>query len=144
MSSPNQCPKFLQPPATAAMFVNSVRFVSLVLSLMGALMDTMRRTRRYHQLTQWRYPPPSPRTHSRYFARGADRFHISKLVEALPALLLISALLFFSGLIVFAFRGNIIVACITVTIIAFCVFKNILTLARLIIHDCPYQTPFNY
>ena len=133
------------PPA-AAVFVNSVWFVSLVLSLMCALMATMLQqwTRRYRQLTQRNYPP-HVRAHIReYFARGAKRFHISKLVEALPALLLISVLLFFSGLVVFAFRGNIIVAYITVATVAFCVlWYIILTLAPLIFHDCPYRTPFS-
>ena len=101
-------------------------------------------TRRYRQLTQRNYPP-HVRAHIReYFARGAKRFHISKLVEALPALLLISVLLFFSGLVVFAFRGNIIVAYITVATVAFCVlWYIILTLAPLIFHDCPYRTPFS-
>jgi hypothetical protein len=133
------------PPATAV-FVNSVWFVSLVLSLTCALMATMLQqwTRRYRQLTQRNYPP-HVRAHIReYFARGADRFHISTLVETLPALLLISVLLFFSGLVVFAFRGNIILAYITVAIVAFCVlWYIILTLAPLIFHDCPYQTPLS-
>ena len=101
-------------------------------------------TRRYRQLTQRNYPP-HVRAHIReYFARGADRFHISTLVETLPTLLLISVLLFFSGLVVFAFRGNIIVAYITVAIVTFCVlWYIILTLAPLIFHDCPYQTPLS-
>ena len=133
------------PPA-AAVFVNSVWFVSLVLSLMCALMATMLHqwTRRYRQLTQRNYPP-HVRAHMReYFARGANRFHISTLVETLPALLLISVLLFFSGLVVFAFRGNIIVAYVTVAIVAFFVlWYIILTLVPLVYHDCPYRTPFS-
>ena len=101
-------------------------------------------TRRYRQLTQRNYPP-HVRAHIReYFARGADRFHISMLVETLPALLLISILLFFSGLVVFEFGGNIIVAYVTVAIVAFCVLWYIvLTLAPLIFHDCPYRTPLS-
>ncbi|KAI0267568.1 hypothetical protein BGY98DRAFT_900790, partial [Russula aff. rugulosa BPL654] len=134
-----------RPPATAV-FVNSVWVVSLVLSLTCALMATMLQqwTRRYRQLTQRNYPP-HVRAHIReYFARGATRFHISQLVETLPALLLISVLLFFSGLVVFAFRGNIIVAYITVAVVAFCVlWYIILTLAPLIYHDCPYRTPLS-
>ena len=101
-------------------------------------------TRQYRQLTQRNYPP-HVRAHIReYFARGADRFHISKLVETLPALLLITVLLFFSGLVVFSFRGNIIVAYVTIAIVAFCVlWYIILTLAPLVFHDCPYRTPLS-
>jgi hypothetical protein len=67
---------------------------------------------------------------------------MSKLVQTLPALLLITVLLFFSGLVVFKFLGNIIVTYITVAIVALCVlWYIILTLAPPIFHDCPYQTP---
>jgi hypothetical protein len=111
-------------------------------SLMATMLQQW--TRRHCQLTQRNYPP-HVRAHIReYFALGADRFHISKLVETLPALLLIPVLLFFSGLVVFALRGNIIVAYVTVAFVAFCVlWYIILTLAPLIFHDCPYQTPLS-
>ncbi|KAH9984100.1 hypothetical protein BJV77DRAFT_918360, partial [Russula vinacea] len=82
-----------KPPASAV-FVNAVWIVSLVLSLTCALMATLLQqwARRYLQLTQ-RNHPPHVRAHIReYFALGADRFRISALVEALPALLLISVL----------------------------------------------------
>jgi hypothetical protein len=69
---------------------------------------------------------------------------MSVFVEALPALLLISVLLFLSGLVVFAFRGNNFVAFITLAIVAFCALSYIaLTLAPLMSHDCPYQTPLS-
>ena len=104
-------------------------------------------TRRFRQLTQvtQRNYPPHIRAHIReYFACGANRFHISTLVETLPALLLISVLPFFFGLVVFAFRGNITVAYITVAIVAFFVlWYIILTLVPLVYHDCPYRTPFS-
>ena len=133
------------PPASAV-FVNAVWIVSLVLSLTCALMATLLQqwARRYLQLTQ-RNHPPHVRAHIReYFALGADRFRISALVEALPALLLISVLFFFSGLVVYAFRANNIVASITLAITAFCIVWYLaLSLAPLAFHDCPYQTPLS-
>ena len=133
-------------PSASIVFVNSVWFISLVLSLTCALMATLLQqwARRYLQLTRRKHPP-HVRAHIReYFASGAARFHISTLVETLPALLFISVLLFFSGLIVFAFLGNNIVAIATVAVLACCTICYLwLTLAPLKSHDCPYQTPLS-
>ena len=100
--------------------------------------------RRYLQLIQQNHPP-HVRAHIReYFALGAARFRVSTFVEALPALLLISVLLFFSGLVVYAFRANNTVAFITLAIVAFCSLCYLaLSLAPLIYHDSPYQTPLS-
>ena len=100
--------------------------------------------RRYLQLTRPNHLRPV-RAHIReYYARGADMFQISTLVEAMTALLLISVLLFFSGLVVFAFRDNNTVAYITLSIVSICTLLYIaLTFAPLIFHHCPYQTPLS-
>ena len=133
-------------PPVSVIFVNSVWIVSLVLSLTCALMATFLQqwTRRYLRLTQRRYPPHL-RAHIReYFVRGADRFRISALVDVLATPIVISVLLFFSGLVVFAFIGNNIVAFTTLAIVAFCTLSYLaLTLAPLIFHGCPYQTPLS-
>ncbi|KAI9439593.1 hypothetical protein H4582DRAFT_2215000 [Lactarius indigo] len=87
---------------------------------------------------------PHVRAHIReYFSRGAHRFRIFGLVEALPFLILISVLLFFAGLVVFALPTNHTVTYITLAIVAICLILYIaLTLMPLIFHDCPYYTPF--
>ncbi len=86
---------------------------------------------------------PHVRAHIReYFARGAQKFLIFELVEVLPFLLLVSVFLFFIGLVVFAFRGNHIVAYSALSIVAFCAIAyTSLTIVPLFSHDCPYQTP---
>ncbi|KAH9037337.1 hypothetical protein EDB84DRAFT_1577617, partial [Lactarius hengduanensis] len=131
-------------PSASVVFVNSVWFLSLVLSLTCALMATLLQqwARRYFQMIQ-RHDAPHVRAHIReYFAQGARRFHISTLVEVLPSLLLISVLLFFAGLVVFAFRAYHIVAYAALAIVASCFLSYIaLTLMSLLYHDCPYQTP---
>ncbi|KAH8983787.1 hypothetical protein EDB86DRAFT_2811198, partial [Lactarius hatsudake] len=125
-------------------FVNSVWFLSLVLSLTCALIATLLQqwARRYLQMIR-RNHPPHDRAHIReYFSRGARRFRIFALVEALPFLLLISVLLFFAGLVAFAFLSNRTAACFTAAIVGFCVLSYIaLTLLPLKYHDCPYHTP---
>ncbi|KAI9439590.1 hypothetical protein H4582DRAFT_2056328 [Lactarius indigo] len=132
-------------PPRSVVFINSVWFLSLVLSLICALLATL--------LQQWAHKylhavrqnhAPHVRAHIReYFSRGAGKFGISRLVEALPFLLLVSVHLFFAGLVAFAFRANHTVAYITVAIVGFCSLSYIaFTLMPLIFHDCPYYTPF--
>ncbi|KAH9173715.1 hypothetical protein EDB89DRAFT_1849707, partial [Lactarius sanguifluus] len=114
-------------PSASVVFVNSVWFLSLVLSLTCALMATLLQqwARRYFQMIQ-RHNAPHVRAHIReYFAQGARRFHISTLVEVLPSLLLVSVLLFFAGLVVFAFRANHIVAYAALAIVASCFLSYI-------------------
>ncbi|KAH9054978.1 hypothetical protein EDB87DRAFT_1688618 [Lactarius vividus] len=134
-----------QSPTAPVVFINSVWFLSLVLSLTCALIATLLQqwARRYLQMVQ-RNHAPHVRAHIReYFSRGARRFRIIGLVEALPFLILISVVLFFAGLVVFAFLVNHIVAYITLGIVGFCFLSYItLTLMPLIFHDCPYYTPF--
>ena len=144
-TSPSINADSFHPPASAV-FVNSVWILSLVLSLTCALMAAFFQqwTRRYLQITRRDYSPHVRAHIIEYFARGADKFHISVLFEALAVLLVISVLLFFSGLVVFAFRGNDIVAIVSLAIVTFCTLSYIaLSLASLIFHDCPYQTPLS-
>ncbi|KAH8991210.1 hypothetical protein EDB92DRAFT_1798310, partial [Lactarius akahatsu] len=131
-------------PSATVVFINSVWFLSLVLSLTCALIATLLQqwARRYLQMIQ-RNHAPHDRAHIReYFSRGARKFHIFGLVETLPLLLLVSVFLFFAGLIAFAFHANHTVAWFTVGTVAFCSLSYIaLTLMPLIYHDCPYHTP---
>ncbi|KAH9016598.1 hypothetical protein EDB85DRAFT_2205055 [Lactarius pseudohatsudake] len=143
-TSPAASSSTFTPPASVV-FVNSVWFLSLVLSLTCALIATLLQqwARRYLQMIQ-RNHAPHVRAHIReYFYRGARQFRIFGLVEALPFLILISVLLFFTGLVVFAFPTNHTVAFITLAIVAICLILYIaLSLTPLIYHDCPYYTPF--
>ena len=131
-------------PSTSVVFVNSVWFLSLVLSLTCALMSTLLQqwARRYLQMVRQNHPPEI-RAHIReYFYQGARRFGIFGLVELLPSLIVIAVLLFFAGLVVFAFLANHTVAHITLSIVEFCFLLYIVfTLMPLIFHDCPYCTP---
>ena len=87
--------------------------------------------------------PPHVRAHIReYFYQGARRFGIFGLVELMPSLIVVAVLLFFAGLVVFAFLANHTVASITLSIVGFCFLLYIVfTLMPLIFHDCPYSTP---
>ncbi|KAH9033188.1 hypothetical protein EDB83DRAFT_2296495 [Lactarius deliciosus] len=146
-TSPAASPPTQDPfsPSATVVFINSVWFLSLVLSLTCALIATLLQqwARRYLQLIQ-RNHAPHDRAHIReYFYRGALKFHIFGLVETLPLLLLVSVFLFFAGLIAFALHANHTVAWFTVATVGFCSLSYIaLTLMPLKYHDCPYHTPF--
>ena len=131
-------------PSTSVVFINSVWFLNLVLSLTCALMATLLQqwARRYLQMVRQNHPPHL-RAHIRaYFYQGACRFGIFGLVELLPSLIVVAVLLFFAGLVVFAFLANHTVASITLSIVGFCFLSYIaFTLMPLIFHDCPYWTP---
>ncbi|KAH9054995.1 hypothetical protein EDB87DRAFT_1795480 [Lactarius vividus] len=132
-------------PPRSIVFINSVWFLSLVLSLICALLATFFQQWAHKYLhTIRRNHAPHVRAHIReYFARGARKFGIFGLVEALPFLLLVSVHLFFAGLVAFAFHANHTVAYFTVAIVGFCTLSFIaITLMPLIFHDCPYYTPF--
>ncbi|KAI9449827.1 hypothetical protein BJY52DRAFT_1359353 [Lactarius psammicola] len=132
-------------PSASVVFVNSVWFLSLALSLTCALIATLlqQRDHRYPRIIQ-RNHPPHVRAHlQKHFFRGPYKFRVIGLIETLPSLLLISLLLFLAGLVVFAFLANHIVAYITLAIVGICFLSHIaLTPIPLIFQDCPYYTPF--
>jgi hypothetical protein len=98
--------------------------------------------RRYLQIIQRKYAPLHHARIHEYFSMGTHKFGILGFVEVLPLLLLLSVFLFFAGLVVFAFRGNHIVAYVTLAIVGFCTLSYIaLTLLPFFFHDCPYHTP---
>ncbi|KAH9008216.1 hypothetical protein EDB83DRAFT_2235680, partial [Lactarius deliciosus] len=90
-------------PSAPVVFINSVWFLSLVLSLTCALMATLLQqwARRYRQIIQRNHAPDISAHIREYFYLGARKFRITGLVEALPFLLLLSVFLFFAGIVVF-------------------------------------------
>ncbi|KAH9033187.1 hypothetical protein EDB83DRAFT_2229415, partial [Lactarius deliciosus] len=131
-------------PSVTMVFINSVWFLSLVLSLTCALIATLLQqwARRYRQIIQRNHPPHVRAQIREYFSQGARKFRIFLLVETLPLLLLVSVFLFFSGLVAFAFLANRTVAYVAAATVGFCAFSYIaLTLMPLKYHDCPYHTP---
>jgi hypothetical protein len=98
--------------------------------------------RRYLQIVQQNHPPHIHAHIREYFYQDARRFGLFGLVELLPFLLIVSVLLFFVGLVVFAFLANHTVAKFTLAIVGFCFLSYItFTLMPLVFHDCPYWTP---
>ena len=133
-------------PPTSAVWVNSLWFLSLVISLFCALLATLQQrwARRYLQLTQ-----PQVAIHKRahirsYFAEGLTRFRVSVTVEAIPTLLHISVFLFLSGLVIslFAIHHTVAYVIFSAVVVCFLLYAAI-TVMPVISHDSPYTSPFS-
>lgn len=133
------------PPA-AAVWVNSLWFLSLVISLFCALLATLQQrwARRYLGLTQ-PHVAIHKRAHIRsFFAEGVTRFNVHVAIEALPALLHMSVFLFLVGLVISLFTIHHTVAYITLsaTVVGFLFYAGI-TLMPIVYYDSPYTSPFS-
>jgi Family of unknown function (DUF6535) len=101
-------PKPFSPP-NYAVWVNSLWFLSLVISLTCAMLATLLQqwARRYLRITQ----PPRYSPHDRariraFYADGVDRLHLSWAVGTLPTMIHLSLFLFFAGLLIYLFNIN--------------------------------------
>ena len=138
-------PPFSRP--RYAVWVNSLWFLSLVMSVSCALWATLLHqwARRYIRLTQPARCSPEKRARMRaFFANGVDEMHTPLAVEGLPALLHFSLFLFFGGLAIFLFNVDYeVFICVVLWIGLFSVVYVLITVLPLIRLDSPYHTPLS-
>jgi hypothetical protein len=146
ITSPLANPPSFSPPRYA-IWVNSLWFLSLAISLTCAMLATLLQqwARRYVRTTQMLRCSPEKRARMRaYFANGVDKFHVPWAVEALPTLVHLSLLMFFAGLLIYLFNINhtvfsIVVCWVALTSVAYvCI-----TLMPIFWHDSPYYAPLS-
>jgi Family of unknown function (DUF6535) len=145
LSTQNKPPPF--SPPTSGVWVNSLWFLSLVISLTCALLATLLQqwARRYVRVTQ----PPRYSPHKRapiraFFADGVERFYLPSSVEALPALLHLSLFLFLFGLVIFLFSINHTVFNVVVWWVGLALGAyTCITLMPIFRHDSPYYAPLS-
>jgi len=134
-------------PLRYAVLVNSLWFLSLVISLTCALLATSLHqwSRRYIRVTQPTRCNPEKRARLRaFFANGADKMGLPWAVEGLPALIHLSLFLFFAGLVVFLFNINHSVFKIVIWWIGvFSVVYVGMTVMPIFRPDSPYYTPLS-
>ncbi|KAH9023994.1 hypothetical protein EDB84DRAFT_1420815, partial [Lactarius hengduanensis] len=129
------------PPA-AAIRVNVIWFLSLVLSIGSALNATLFQqwSRRYLELTRYRVAPHKRARTRAYMFNGTASFKMSRAVKAMPVLLHASIFLFFVGLVDFLWDSVIrhwILGFVSVFTFAYLV----LTVLPNVYLNCPYSTP---
>ncbi|KAI9431317.1 hypothetical protein H4582DRAFT_1885101, partial [Lactarius indigo] len=121
-SLPSSPPLF--SPPNYAVWVNSLWFMSLVISISCALLATLLQqwARRYLKASQSHHGL-SPHTRARirsFFAEGVDKLLLPRVVEILPALLHLSLFLFFAGLVVFLHNVNMTAFKFVLSWVRFC------------------------
>ncbi|KAH9029498.1 hypothetical protein EDB85DRAFT_1522252 [Lactarius pseudohatsudake] len=146
-SSSRRCPTPQQfAPSAAAVWVNSLWFLSLVISLTCALLATLLQqwARRYLRITNPRCSPHKRARIRAFFAEGVERLRLPWTVEALPTLLHISLFLFFAGLCVFLFGIHRTVFSVVIAWVGLCVVVYAYLTALPILHkDSPYHAPLS-
>ncbi|KAI0249970.1 hypothetical protein BJV78DRAFT_1128823, partial [Lactifluus subvellereus] len=145
-------PSSLSPPSSDfsvpkhAVWVNSLWFSSLVISITCALLATF--------VQQWahRYvkvaaseDPYSLHKQARiraFFAEGLDKSQLPLVVGLVPTFLHLSVFLFFAGLCVFLFNLNPTVFKAVVSCVGICVFTYLCIIIMPILrYDTPYHSP---
>ena len=94
-------------PPNHAIWVNSLWFLSFVISLSCALCAVLLHqwTLRYIKVTQLERCGPEKRARMRaFFVEGMDKMHIPWAIEGLPTLLHLSVFYFLAGLLIFLFN----------------------------------------
>ena len=133
-------------PPTHAVWVNSLWFLSLVISLTCALLATLLQqwARRYLKITQSRYSPHKRARIRAFFSEGVEKCLLPWTVDALPTLLHISLFLFLAGLVVFLCNVNLTILKLVSSWVGLSTaFYGCITCMPIIRHDSPYYTPLS-
>ncbi len=133
-------------PPNYAVWVNSLWFLSLVISLTCALLATLLQqwARRYLKVTHSRYSPHKRARIRAFFAEGVEKILLPWAVETLPALLHTSLFLFFAGLVVFLCNVNLTIFKFVLSWVSVCtVLYGFITFIPIFRHDSLYYTPLS-
>ncbi|KAN0126379.1 hypothetical protein V8E52_000019 [Russula decolorans] len=144
LPTPSDPPPF--SPLKSAVVVNALWFLSLSMSLTGALLAVFIQqwALSYLQVTQGRYTPRDRARIRTYHAEGLEKLYLHRVTRGVPILIHLSLFLFFSGLPVFLFNVNRTVFNVVVTWLAICVAGYAcITLMPIFYHDSPYYSPLS-
>ena len=133
-------------PPRYVVWVNTLWFLSLVISLTSALLASLlqRWARRYIKVTQPRYSPHKRARIRAFFAQGLERLHFPWAADAVPTLQHLSLFLFFVGLLLLLWNLNRTVfnAVVGWVVLATLLYA-IITLLPIFRPDSPYYTPLS-
>ncbi|KAH9976950.1 hypothetical protein BJV77DRAFT_956900, partial [Russula vinacea] len=142
--TPSDPPKF--SPPKYAVLVNSLWFLSLVMSLTGALMAVFIQqwAQSYLHATRERNSPHNRARIRAFHAEGLENFYLPQVTRAVPILIHGSLFLFFSGLPIFLFNVNHTVFNVVVTWLGLCVAGYAcVTLTPIFSQKSPYYSPLS-
>ena len=140
----------VEPPTSHPkhlIWVNSLWFLSLAISLTCAMLATLFQQWLRGHLAITQAPSDSPQGRARrhaFFAHGVKKWHLSWWLEALPTLLHLSFFVFFSGLLILSFNVNHpVFAAIVGWVVLSGVAYIFITIMPFIWTDVPYFTPLS-
>ena len=131
------------PPASAR-WLNSLFFVSLVLSLAAALFGILAK-QWLREYMRWNSPVGIPRENilvRQIRHEALESWRVSLIVTSIPALLEIAMTLFLAGIIILLWTiDNVVAIVITVTSGSFIILVSAFTILPIIFRHCPYRSP---
>ncbi|KAH9989376.1 hypothetical protein BJV74DRAFT_454490 [Russula compacta] len=134
-------------PPKYAIWVNSLWFLSLSMSLTCTMLATSLQqwARRYLRVTQLPRCSPHERARVRaFFANGADKLHVTRAAEALPILIHLSLFIFFIGLVIYLFNmDHTVFDTVVCWVASLSVVYVCITLMPIFRHDTPYFSPLS-
>lgn len=135
-------PDFHAP--TSAVWINSLWFLSLVLSLTSALFGMIAK-QWLHEYMEWSTTSWLPQRFIVLWQKHFEAFNewrVPAIIAAIPALLEVALILFFAGLIVFLWTFNIVVAGVSIAVITVSIALAVLaTVLPVFYRQCPYKSP---
>ncbi|KIM45475.1 hypothetical protein M413DRAFT_341491 [Hebeloma cylindrosporum] len=132
-----------EPTSREIRWVNGLWFAALSCSLSAALVSMFAK--------QWIQPKPNVSGSPRYRARQRQRWytqlqdwHVFVVINGLPLLLHVALLLFFAGIIVLLWSGDVAIMAATFTIVALAYIFYVGSMwMSLVYPECPYQHPIS-
>lgn len=131
-------------PTTAARWINSLFFLSLVLSLSAAMFGILAK-QWLREYMQWNLPLGSPRQNvlvRQIRVVAWEEWRVPAIIASIPALLELAMVLFVIGLVILLWTLDSTVAIIiTIAVSAFLAAASAFTLLPLLYKRCPYKSP---
>jgi hypothetical protein len=140
-------PPLFTPP-TYGIWVNSLWFLSLIISMTCAVLANLLQqwARKYLKVTRPHSTASEVRRarHCAFYADGVENFLLPWVFEALPAMLHLSVFLFFAGLVVFLWNFDSTISKLVLSWVAGCVtLYGYITFLPAFCHNSPYNTPLS-
>ncbi|EKM54885.1 uncharacterized protein PHACADRAFT_259052, partial [Phanerochaete carnosa HHB-10118-sp] len=136
----------IQPfqPESAARWINSLWFISLILSLASAVVGILAK-QWIREYLQWDSPTSASRENvlvREIRMEAWEEWHTMTIVSAVPALLEIAIILFTCGMAVFVWTlDDVVAVVVTICIGLFLLLIAALTLLPAVYKHCPYKSP---
>ncbi|EKM48619.1 uncharacterized protein PHACADRAFT_266250, partial [Phanerochaete carnosa HHB-10118-sp] len=131
-------------PSTPARWINTLFFISLVLSIAAALLGILVK-QWVREYMQWNSPLATPRENImvRQFRLEAwDAWNVSAIVSTVPALLEVAMILFLIGMVILLWTLDDVVAiCLTAFTAMFLLVITVFTILPVFSRRCPYKSP---